>query len=415
MSGGAQPADQSPARVVVAGGGIAGLEALLALHDLLGERAALTLIAPEPDFTYKPLTVEEPFTMQPAEHRELRPIAEELGAELVQAAVTAVDAEAREIEVQDGGRHGYDAAVLCVGARNVPAFENVITFRAAGESLELDRILAGDDEPRRIAFVVPPTNTWPLPIYELALMTQRRARELGLRNVELQILTPEEAPLLVFGTAPSGELAGLLRARGIDVRCNTWVEQDDGGGLSLHPEGERLEASHVIALPRIEGPALPGVPADEHGFIPIDDHGRVKGLEDVYAAGDGTNFPVKQGGLGTQQADAAAEHIAARFGAEVDPQPFQPVLRGMLILGEESLSMEHSLRGGEGEGESSTDYLWWPPHKVSGRYLAAWLADETVHADPHPPARSVEVEVSLPHEWHREPMALDPLAPPPAD
>ena len=65
----------------------------------------------------------------------------------------------------------------------------------------------------------------------------------------------------------------------------------------------------------MEGPAIDGLPADEQGFIPIDDHARVKGLEDVYAAGDGTNFPIKQGGLGTQQADAAAEHIAHRLGA----------------------------------------------------------------------------------------------------
>ena len=30
--------------------------------------------------------------------------------------------------------------------------------------------------------------------------------------------------------------------------------------------------------------------------------------------------------------------------------------------------------GGGGEGVASPDYLWWPPHKVSGRYLAPWLA-----------------------------------------
>jgi hypothetical protein len=91
------------------------------------------------------------------------------------------------------------------------------------------------------------------------------------------------------------------------------------------------------------------------------------------------------------------------------------VLRGMLIVGDESMSMEHPLGGGAGEGEASSDYLWWPPHKVSGRYLASWLAGETVHGDPSPPARPIEVEVSLPHEWHREPMALDPLSPPATD
>jgi hypothetical protein len=43
---------------------------------------------------------------------------------------------------------------------------------------------------------------------------------------------------------------------------------------------------------------------------------------------------VKQGGLATQQADAVAEAIAARAGAAVTPQPFRPILRGMLLTGE---------------------------------------------------------------------------------
>lgn len=125
-----------------------------------------------------------------------------------------------------------------------------------------------------------------------------------------------------------------------------------------------------IGSPMIEGPRLVGLPADDHGFIPIDEHARVPGVEDVYAAGDGTTFPIKQGGLGTQQADAAAEHIAARLGAAVEAKPFHPVLRGQLITGAESLQLRHDFTGGHGEGTASADYLWWPPHKVSGRYLA---------------------------------------------
>jgi sulfide:quinone oxidoreductase len=152
------------------------------------------------------------------------------------------------------------------------------------------------------------------------------------------------------------------------------------------------------------------LPADDKGFMPIDEHARVRGAKDVYAAGDGTNFPIKQGGLATQQADAAAEHIAARAGAEVEPRPFRPVLRGKVLTGDESLHLRHDPAGGAGEGVATDDFLWWPPHKISGRYLAAWLAQEMPH-EPEPPRRPLEVEVALPHEWHREPMALDPYGP----
>jgi sulfide:quinone oxidoreductase len=406
-------ADRSP-RVLIAGGGITGLETLLALSDLAEDRVEITLVAPEPDFTYKPLTVEEPFSLQPAESHELEPIAADHGARFVQRAIVAVDPDAHEVELDDGSRVAYDVAVICVGARRRPAFEHAISFGAAEDRMRLAEILATPhaDRPERVAFVVPPGGGWPLPIYELALMTQRRALELD-RKIECLVVTPEEAPLIAFGTTASEAVSELLAARGIELRTAARATETEDGSLVLMPGDERIEAAHVVALPLHEGPAIRGLPADDGGFIPIDEHARVKGADDVYAAGDGTNFPIKQGGIGTQQADAAAEHIAARFGAPLEPQPFHPVLRGMLLTGEDSLHMAHSLTGGEGEGEASADYLWWPPHKVSGRYLAAWLAQTTAHSDPDPPRRPLEVEVALPKEWHEEPMALDPYAPPP--
>lgn len=65
----------------------------------------------------------------------------------------------------------------------------------------------------------------------------------------------------------------------------------------------------------------------------MDEPCQVAGLKGVYAAGDGTAFRVKQGGIATQQADAAAEVIAARMGAAVTPSPVRLMLRGMLLTG----------------------------------------------------------------------------------
>jgi sulfide:quinone oxidoreductase len=397
--------------VLIAGGGIAGLEALIALRDLAPERTRLTLAAPDPDFSYKPLTVEEPFTFQPAERRALAPVAEEFGARFVQRAVSGLRTQDHVAELSDGSELPYDAAIVCVGGSQRPAFRHAITFAVSGEELEIDRVLreAAAKDPARVAFAVPPGVSWPLPLYELALMSRRRAEELGLTDLELVVVTPEAAPLIMFGPLASQAVAELLDVRGLRVVPRTWLREAEGG-LEMTPGNEQLEAGAVIALPVLEGPAVPGLPADEGGFIPIDQHARVTGAEDVYAAGDGTNFPIKQGGIGTQQADAAAEQIAARLGAEVDPRPFHPVLRGKLLTGSESLDLRADLAGGAGEGTASDDYLWWPPHKVSGRYLAAWLAGEEPH-DPEPPRRALEVEVELPKEWHKEPMALDPYGP----
>ena len=136
----------------------------------------------------------------------------------------------------------------------------------------------------------------------------------------------------------------------------------------------------------------------------------MQGLTGMYAAGDGTNFPIKHGGIGTQQADAAAEEIAAQAGASIDPAPFRPVIRGRLIAGEEYVNLQADIAGGGGEGVASYDYLWWPPQKIAGKYLTAELTGRTAHELGPPPEHGIDVEVSLAVDWHRDPMALDPYA-----
>ena len=91
------------------------------------------------------------------------------------------------------------------------------------------------------------------------------------------------------------------------------------------------------------------------------------------------------------------------------------MLRGKLLTGDESLSLSTDVAGGGGEGVASADYLWWPPHKISSRYLAPLLHYGDVHGEPEPPGRSLDVEVALPKEWHEEPMALDSNEPPKVD
>jgi sulfide:quinone oxidoreductase len=402
------------ARLAIVGGGIAGLETLMAVRQLAEDRLAITLVSPDPEFLYKPLVVEEPFSPQPAERRALEPIAAEFGAKLVQQAVSEVRADRRELVTGGGEALEYDVAVVCVGGRSRPAFRRAISFEVGPEPLQMDRVLteSSRSEPHRVAFVVPPGVTWSLPLYELALLSRRRTEELGLDDLELLVVTPESAPLIMFGRVASDAVGETLEARGITVQTGTWTREGDDGELIQLPDGQPLEAAEVIALPLIEGPRIPGLPADESGFVPIDDHARVKGVDDVYAAGDGTTFPIKQGGIGTQQADAAAQDIAVRAGAAVDARPFRPVLRGKLLTGDESLNLRAEPAGGGGEGTASLDYLWWPPHKVGGRYLASWLANEATRFDLEPPTHSLDVEVALPAEWHREPMALDPYGPP---
>jgi sulfide:quinone oxidoreductase len=130
-----------------------------------------------------------------------------------------------------------------------------------------------------------------------------------------------------------------------------------------------------VALPRLAGVPIDGLPATRDGLIRTDAFGRVENLVDVYAAGDITAFPAKQGGIAAEQADAVAEMLASEAGADVTPRPFEPVLRGVLMTGKEDRFLRAELAGGRGStGAADSRALWWPPAKVAGRYLAPYLA-----------------------------------------
>jgi sulfide:quinone oxidoreductase len=387
-------------RVLIAGGGVAALEAALALRALAEDRVSVEMLAPEPHFWYRPLAVAEPFDLGEARQFELTELATAAGATLSLGALAGVDAGGRLARTSAGSSVPYDILLVACGAVPTPAVPGALTFRGPADT-ERIRTLLGEivtGQVGRVAFVVPWGAVWSLPIYELALMTAAYLAERGLARVELALVTPEEEPMQLFGRAGSEAVRALLEERGIAVQTGSTPVELVDGELRLVPEGT-IAADRVVALPRLRGPRIDGLPQTVEGFVPVDAHGQVHGLADVFAAGDITSFPVKQGGIAAQQADAAAEMIAATAGADVAPQPFRPVLRGLLLTGRQPRYLRHDLTGGAGEASSaSPDPLWWPPAKIVGRYLAPFLGTFAgVESPPEAPsaAGAVPVEVEL--------------------
>jgi sulfide:quinone oxidoreductase len=362
-------------QVLVVGGGVAGIEAVLALRELAGELVDVELVAPEHQFFYRPLAVLEPFGRRPRDSWELADLTRAAGARFTPGELRALDIEGHVAELTSGQRIPYSAVVLACGARPEAAVAGALTFRgpADGERFKalLDEIKAG--RAKRLVFAVPSGIVWPLPIYELALLTATELEREGL-DATLLIVTSEPAPLALFGRAASEAVHNLLRQRGIAVQASTYpVEVRDG--LLKCVRGSDVAANGVVALPRLRGPAIEGVPRDRNGFLRTDAHGRVAGAADVYAAGDLTAFPIKQGGLAAQQADAVAEAIAAAAGVAIEPTPFRPVLRALLLTGARPTFLQVELGGGHGEtSAASQEPLWWQPGKIVGRRLAPFLA-----------------------------------------
>ena len=357
--------------IIIAGGGVAGLEGLLALHRAIGDRAHLTLIAPDPDFTYRPLAVAEPFGLGHAHRVPLRRFADDTGAELLLDGVAGVDDGARQVRLAEGGTRGFDALLLAPGGRPVAGVEGATTWFPGGDSETYGGLLRDLEEgyAKRLAIVVPPGSVWPLPAYELALMTAGEAAEMGQSDLAITIVTPEREPLALFGEQASRAVAEELSWAGIELKTGV-VARKEADALVLEPSGERLDVQRVFAVPRIVGPAIDGIPFDEEGFIVADDGARVEGCERTWAAGDGVLSPVKFGGLATHQARRAVAAIAAVAGVEV-PDPGEPVLHGRLLVG------HRTRRLSPGAGTQGAP-LWWPHGKVAGEYLPRWLADNGV-------------------------------------
>jgi sulfide:quinone oxidoreductase len=363
---------------VIAGGGVAAIETLLALRHIVGEQVAVTLVAPERSFVHRPSSVAGPFGLGGPAPIDLGALARDHGAELVQGTLGAVDRERRAVVLDDGAEIAYDVLVVAVGAVPEPGVLGAVTFSGPGQTADVTAVL--DDveqgEARRLVFAVPGGATWSLPVYELAIMTAADLRARGVSSVTLGIATPELEPLQLFGEAAGAAMREMLDARGISLWTRTRPLVLQNGLLHVEP-GPPLRADAVISVPRLVGPAITGLPSDSGGFIPVDAHGRV--AERVYAAGDATAFPVKQGGLATQQADAVAEAVAADLDLVADPAPFRPVLRGLLLTGGAPLYLRAELTGGAKptartlNGQVSGRALWWPPGKVAGRYLAPYL------------------------------------------
>jgi sulfide:quinone oxidoreductase len=368
-------AGQGKLRVLVVGGGVTALETLLALDDLAGDRVAMTALAPNSEFVYRPMTVREPFAYSAAARYPLARLVADIGAELVEGKLGWVEPERQIVHTEDGAQLEYDALVLALGATIHPRYKHAVTI----DDRTMDQALHGLIQDLEggyltsIAFVSPGRMAWPLPLYELALMTAGRAYDMGV-ELEATLITPEDSPLALFGTEVSEGVAGLLEQKGIRTITSAYAEIPKLGEVVINPGDRRLHAQRAVALPELFGQAVRGLPASEHGFIRVDQFGKVPDFGQVYAAGDAVDFPIKQGGVGTQRADVVAESIAAVAGAEIEPRSFEPEIYGVLLTDEKPRYIHARITGGHGSAsEFSETPIEGHTSKITARYLGPYL------------------------------------------
>jgi sulfide:quinone oxidoreductase len=360
--------------VLIAGGGVAGLEAAFALQHLAADRVRVRVISVGTDFIYRPLSIGEPFNRSQAAHTPLRQLVEEAGAELISDALVHVDANARRVQLASGAELGYDALLVAAGANINPVHEHATGI----DDARIDDLLHGlvqDIEQgylHRLGVIIPSPPPWPLPAYELALMASERAWDMQV-DLEVTLVTPEAAPLDVFGPVASRALATLLGERRIEVITSAWCEVPRSRSVLIHPGDRELEFDRIVALPALRGPGIGGLPQDGGGFLPVDEYGQVRGVDRVWAAGDCTDVPIRQGGVSADLADVAAESIAGTAGAHLRARTFVPTVEGVLMTGGTAryLRARPAWPGDSGESVFEPIARGAEPPKIRATYLGS--------------------------------------------
>jgi sulfide:quinone oxidoreductase len=364
-------------KALIVGAGSAALEAAFRLQHVAGNRIETVLLAPEDEFATHAMAVLAPFAKGDIPHEPVARLAREAGARLRRGRLASVDAGAHQVLTSAGETIDYDALLIAVGAVQQIPGRNVLAFGALGSEERMHGLVQDLEAGfvRRIAFVVPSGTSWPVPLYELALMAADRAYDMNMAP-ELTLITYEQTPLELFGADASDALAARLSERGIAVRTGVHAEVSSACVIALQPSGELLAVDRVVTLPALVGPSVEGLPHDADGFLVVDRHGRVHGAPDVYAAGDATHHLIKQGGLACQQADAAAEAIAAQAGAAIDPEPYAAILQGVLLTERAATYLRREPRADRIVPDQA---VWWPPTKIAGRELSRHLGGQSGH------------------------------------
>lgn len=311
-------------RVVVLGGGFAGLETLFYLRHTLDEHVELTLVSDQNYFLFKPNTIYIPFGEDPEKFKLdlARPTRRKQIAFML-AGAQELDLAGKKVGTT-AGDVAYDYLVVATGAamrpQEIPGLhEHALTPWTPDEMLALraglqrlvEKAKAG--ETQQVLFLVPPNNKCSGPLYELVLMTDTWLERQGVRDqIAITWSTCEESYIQAFGPRLNTVVTEEFAARGIHGHKGfvvTGVEP----GLVQYQNGERLTYDLLVSFPPyVAKERFAGLPCDDRGFVQVEpDSRRVKGLETVFTVGDAADFPIKQAFLALLQGDAAAEHIAA--------------------------------------------------------------------------------------------------------
>jgi sulfide:quinone oxidoreductase len=395
-------------RVVVLGGGFAGLETAYMLRMRLRDRVDLSVVSDSDTFLFKPNTIYIPFGH---DEESLRiPLDHPLHRRHIafyKGRVESVDFDRKRVAIDDGAVIPYDFLVLGTGAsmrpEEVPGLaEHAATiFTPAEMHILAERLISLRDREKRgehvdVLFLVPPNNKCSGPLYEIVFMLDTWLRWQDLRDrVSITYSTYEKSFIHAFGPRLHTVVSDEFAERGIRGYTQEIVARVLDGE-AIYADGPKRRFDLLISFPPyVAAMRYEGLPADERGFVRTELTTRqVEGYPDVYAPGDAGDFPVKQAFLAFLQADAVAEHIGHRVDGTTFANPFDPVSMCVMEMFDKAAFAQVPLRltgdpadpvevrpDADGAYKVGVSPLWRLGKKLLGIYLPMrFRAGEPFHA-----------------------------------
>ncbi|NOT46828.1 MAG: FAD-dependent oxidoreductase [Acidobacteria bacterium] len=316
------------AKILILGGGFAGLIAAKRLALSLDKSHEVTLVSPNTNFTFYPALVHLAFgecTVDDISF-DLAASLKELGVRFVRGEVIRINPARRKVEIAGNdfdGELGYDYLVLAMGRRlateKVPGFfehaQHLLGVKAALKFGEL--VSAFRDG--KIVVGMCPDGRLPVPVCETAFALARKFEtEMNNGKIRVSVIFPGSLADAFGGANLHKELESAFERHNISVHYDVPISEISFNEV-LSSKKHKIECDLLMLVPPFRGQGMLrglGI-TDGEDFVRVDGLMRVHGLERTYAIGDIVAFSgPKFAHMAVGQAEVAAENIFAEISGE---------------------------------------------------------------------------------------------------